>query len=335
MGTGHVLRCLALAEAWQDGGGKVIFAIAQSTVAVEALLRSKQVGIAPIHARPGSSEDARNTIEAARTCGADWMVVDGYDFHAHFQAELQSFRPLLAIDDNGLLESYAADLVLNQNAHACEEMYARRTKSARLLLGPLYALLRNEFVAYRDWLRDTPGQGSKILLTMGGSDPGNLTPRLLPRLAVLPEDDLRIRVVVGGSAENSDAVATVAEKFSGRVELLHDVRNMADLMAWADLAISGAGTTCWEMCFMGLPAVLVVVAENQRLIAERLATIGAAQSAGNAETIDCGRLAELSRQLLASKERRLLMSQMGRQLVDGRGRDRVLESMKQGDHLCD
>src|SRR5580704_8771983 len=98
MGTGHVLRCLALAEAWQHGGGKAIFAIAQSTAAVATLLRSKQVGIVSIHARPGSSEDARNTIEAARACGADWLVVDGYDFNAHFQAELQRCLPLLAID---------------------------------------------------------------------------------------------------------------------------------------------------------------------------------------------------------------------------------------------
>jgi RimJ/RimL family protein N-acetyltransferase len=136
-------------------------------------------------------------------------------------------------------------------------------------------------------------------------------------------DDLQIRVVVGGSAENWSGVAEAADRFPGRVEVMSNVANMAELMAWADLAIAGAGTTCWEMCLLGLPSILVVVAANQRFIAEHLATIGAAVNAGPAESLDGSSLAQITAELLEDGDRRGKMSQSARQLVDGLGSERV------------
>jgi UDP-2,4-diacetamido-2,4,6-trideoxy-beta-L-altropyranose hydrolase len=322
-GTGHVMRCLALAQAWQHAGGDVIFAIAQSTAAIQERLRSETVKVVAIHGVPGSAEDMRQTIDAALFHKAEWLVVDGYHFDAHYVSELQNVLSLLVIDDNGELESYSSELVLNQNVHARAEMYAKRAPSTRLLLGPRYALLRNEFTAYRNWARKVPERGTRILLTMGGSDPKDLTPRILSALADLSIDNLQIRVVVGGSAENRSGVAEKAERFPGRVEVMSNVANMAESMVWADLAIAGAGTTCWEMCLLGVPAILVVVAENQRFIAQHLARIGAAVNAGPAESLDCSFLAQITAELLGSGDRRLEMSQSARQLVDGLGSDRV------------
>jgi len=322
-GTGHVMRCLALAQAWQHAGGDVIFAIAQSTVAIQERLRSETVKVVAIHGVPGSAEDMQQTIDAALFHKAEWLVVDGYHFDAHYVSELQNVLSLLVIDDNGELESYSSELVLNQNVHARAEMYAKRAPSTRLLLGPRYALLRNEFTAYRNWARKVPERGTRILLTMGGSDPKDLTPRILSALADLSIDNLQIRVVVGGSAENRSGVAEKAERFPGRVEVMSNVANMAESMVWADLAIAGAGTTCWEMCLLGVPAILVVVAENQRFIAQHLARIGAAVNAGPAESLDCSFLAQITAELLGSGDRQLEMSQSARQLVDGLGSDRV------------
>jgi UDP-2,4-diacetamido-2,4,6-trideoxy-beta-L-altropyranose hydrolase len=334
IGTGHVMRCLALAQSWCTRGGIAIFALAQSTPALDDLLRSEKIDVVAIEGVPGSSEDARHAIRVAQGRGADWFVVDGYHFDAGYQKQLQSARPLLTIDDNGLLDYYAADLVLNQNAHACAPMYAHRSPNTKLLLGPRYALLRDEFVGYRDWVREIPERGSHLLLTMGGSDATNFAPRILPLLAESGADDLQIRVVVGGSAENAEAVDEIAANCPAQIEVLRNVRNMASLMAWADLAISGAGTTCWEMCAMGLPAILVVVAENQRFIAEELAAVGAAENAGPADQIDCAALADLCNKLLASKGWRASLSQKAKQVVDGRGRERVLDMMKCGDEMC-
>src|SRR5580692_11445116 len=131
MGTGHAMRCLALAQGWRHAGGEVIFALAESTPAVDRLLRSEGFSVTRIEDVPGSLVDARSTLEIARACGADWFVVDGYQFDADYQKQLQSFRPVLAIDDNGQLDYYAAELVLNQNAHACPEMYPHTSSNTK------------------------------------------------------------------------------------------------------------------------------------------------------------------------------------------------------------
>jgi UDP-2,4-diacetamido-2,4,6-trideoxy-beta-L-altropyranose hydrolase len=322
-GTGHVMRCLALACSWQDAGGEVIFAMAQSTSAIRERLQSERIKIVVLQAVAGSAEDMRQTSSVALSHNAEWLVVDGYDFDAHYLSELQKVGRLLLLDDNGAMKFYSADLVLNQNAHARAEMYAMRSPRTRLLLGPHYVLLRLEFTAYCCWSRNVLALGSRVLLTMGGSDPKNLTPNILSALAALTIEQLQIRVVVGGSAENRDVVEKTAEKFPRRVEVMSNVTNMADLMAWADTAIAGAGTTCWEMCLMGLPAILVVVAENQRAIAGHLANIGAAVNAGIAESLDSSALAQITAELLRSQDRRLKMSQSARQVVDGLGSERV------------
>src|SRR5271157_5924763 len=100
-GTGHVMRCLALAQAWQQAGGNVIFAMAQSTVAIQERLRSEAVKLVAIQGVPGSAEDMQQTIDAALFHKAEWVIVDGYHFDAHYVSELQNVLSLLVIDDNG------------------------------------------------------------------------------------------------------------------------------------------------------------------------------------------------------------------------------------------
>lgn len=333
-GTGHVMRCLALAQAWRRAGGVAIFAMAQSTPAIQEHLRSEPVETVVIRGTPGSAEDLRQTIDAALFHEAAWLVVDGYQFDAHYVSQLQKVRPLLLIDDNGELESYSSDLLLNQNVHARAEMYAKRALRTRLLLGPRYTLLRNEFTAYRDGERKIAERGTRVLLTMGGSDPKDLTPRILAALAGLPIAGLQIRVVVGGSAQNRSEVVASAARFPGRVEVMSNVTIMAELMAWADMAIAGAGTTCWEMCLLGLPAILVIVAGNQKFIAGHLAEMGAAVNAGPAELIDFPSLSQTAADLLDNRDRRVRMSLSARQLVDGKGSERVIEMMQTRDASC-
>jgi UDP-2,4-diacetamido-2,4,6-trideoxy-beta-L-altropyranose hydrolase len=322
-GTGHVMRCLALAQTWQRAGGEVIFAMAQSTVAIRERLQSEQIQIISIDADPASAGDTEQVIRVAQVHNAEWLVVDGYHFDARYVAELQKVGPVLLVDDNGEAEFYSSALVLNQNLHAEAGMYAKKALLTRLLLGPRYALLRTEFMAYQNWMRKVPDRGTRVLLTMGGSDPKDLTPSILSALCNLAVEDLHIRVIVGGSAGNRSAVAEIEDKFPERVELMSNVMNMAGLMAWADIAVAGAGTTCWEMCLMGLPAILVVVADNQEFIAEHLAKAGAAVAAGEAASLDCMYLSQIAARLLEDGPRRAQMSQSARQLVDGLGCERV------------
>ena len=145
-GTGHVMRCLALAQALQDAGGHAIFAVADATPALEERLRMEKVEHLRPKVIPGSPDDAKETVELAQKKNASWVVVDGYHFGAEYQSLLKAAGlKLLFVDDNGHGESYSADLVLNQNTHARPGLYRKRDPQTRLLLGPRYAMLRREF----------------------------------------------------------------------------------------------------------------------------------------------------------------------------------------------
>src|SRR6516225_1000484 len=150
MGTGHVMRCLALAQAWQDAGGEVAFAMAEATPSIEARLRIARAQIVRLQVAAGSEDDAACTLDAARRHGAGWVVVDGYQFNSDYASSLQSGRlKVLQIDDNGEAGPPSADLVLNQHLHASEALYQSRAPQTRLLLGTRYVLLRREFAFWR------------------------------------------------------------------------------------------------------------------------------------------------------------------------------------------
>ncbi len=322
MGTGHVMRCLALAQAWVDAGGSATFAVADATPSVEARLRIERVKVVRLAVAAGSAEDASQTAELARAENCDWVVVDGYQFSSEYQSGLRRARiKVLFIDDNGEAAPYSADLVLNQNLHASEDLYRNREPHTRLLLGPRYILLRREFSFWRKRNFEIAQRAQRILVTMGGSDPENVTEQVLEVL--LAEPDLELTVVVGGSNPHLASLEALAEKAKRPLRLLRDVSDMPSLMVWADLAVAGAGTTSWEMCMMGLPAALCVLAVNQEKIASELARLGVAVNLDYVCRTPRRRTEGLLREVVRSEEMRTRMSARGRELVDGRGVERV------------
>jgi spore coat polysaccharide biosynthesis predicted glycosyltransferase SpsG len=191
---------------------------------------------------------------------------------------------LLFLDDNGHAGHYAADVVLNQNPHAHEALYADREAYTRLLLGPDYALLRREFRACHNGKRAIPNQGRKVLVTLGGADPDNVTLRVVTGLQNLKIEGLEALVVVGGGNPHfKSLVGAVAGDH--QIRLLRDATNMPELMAWADVAIAGAGATCWEMCLLGLPALLISLAPNQLSIAQWLDRKGVSSDIGSTQQL--------------------------------------------------
>ena len=324
IGTGHVMRCLALAQAWQDEGGRAVFAMAETTPALQERLRSE--GIEIVYVGPRAAEDSRRTIEIARELHAEWIVLDGYQFgYDYQQAVKRSSRKLAFFDDNAHCEKYVADLVINQNIHAHESMYARRLQETTLLLGPRYASLRREFWAYRGWKRDA-SQCRRLLVTFGGSDPLNLTHFVLEILEQINNEDLSVIAVVGGSNPHLRALQKRADCSRFQLQLLKNPANLAEIMASADIAISAAGSTCWEMCFMGLPALIVDVALNQRELARGLAQRGAALHL-TPDNLNTRSLLEQLEVLISSPETRRSLSTKAQELVDGNGALRVLAAM--------
>src|ERR1700722_2547794 len=260
MGTGHVMRCIALAQAAHDAGGRIAFALAESTPGVQARLASELCEVLLLSSAaccaPGSEKDAQETIALARERATDWIVVDGYQFSADYQRALKAAGfDILFIDDYGHASHYWADVVLNQNAYATESLYEGREPYTRLLLGADYCLLRREFFPWCGWKREVAPVGTKILVTMGGSDPENFTATVIA--AMYDADNIEVTAVAGGSNPHLEMLQRLTSQRGDRFRLVKSVANMPELMAWADLAIAGAGTTCWEMCLLGLPMVLV------------------------------------------------------------------------------
>ena len=330
IGTGHVMRCLALAQAWEDAGGRAIFAMAQATPAVEGRLRNEGFEVARVSAQVGSATDAEETADLAQQRGASWVVVDGYEFGAEYQASLKNRGlKVLFIDDNGHAAYYSADLVLNQNAHTSEDLYRSRELSTKLLLGPRFALLRREFTAWRGWKREIPVVARKVLVTMGGSDPDNVTQRVIE--TILSERDFDMTIAVGGSNPHLAKLRELAGGCSA-VRLVENASNMPELIANADVAVAGAGITSWEMCFLGLPALLIVLADNQQGIANELGKQGIVVNLGRASDLTASTFAAQLRRIADSPAARQEMSERGRALVDGRGAERVV-SVLQRDSL--
>jgi UDP-2,4-diacetamido-2,4,6-trideoxy-beta-L-altropyranose hydrolase len=324
------MRCLALAQAWQDTGGHAVFAMAESTPAVERMIMAQKMEVARVAQEPGSLNDAGRTLDIVRQHAARWIVLDGYVFGAEYQAHLHDAEvKLLAVDDHGRAAPYVAEIVLNANPQATQAMYRQRSPFTKLLLGPRYMVLRSEFAAWRDWERNIRAPARKLLVTMGGSDPENVTLRVVE--ALMGTAQFEMLIVVGGSNPH---LATLRARLDGcepGVRLLHDVGEMAELMAWADMAISAAGTAAWEMAFMGLPALLIALADNQAPIAEALSDAGAALNLGQAEAMRVEDIRDLLGSVSTSNETLQKMSTRGRALIDGYGADRVVTAMLERD----
>ena len=329
MGTGHVMRCVALAQAWQDAGGRAVFAMADTTTGIQARLAAESCEVRSVSCAAGSEQDSAQTIALGREVVAEWIVVDGYQFLADYQRALKAagFK-VLFLDDYGHATHYSADLVLNQNAYANEKMYAGREPYTRLLLGTDYCLLRREFSSWRGWKREIAPIGTKILVTMGGSDPENFTTVVVEALCHL--GNIEATIVVGSSNPHFDNLERLTSRCGTRFRLLNSVENMPELMAWADLAIAGAGTTCWEMCLLQLPMALVDLAENQKPIAGVLDTLGAAIHMGTARNMPDDEIEKQVVSLLGSETKRAALSGRCGKLVDGRGTERVLGELTHG-----
>lgn len=325
MGTGHVMRCLALAQAWQDGGGRVCFAMADSTAAIRARVAAESCEIADLAAEGGTAADAFRTVGVAKKNNCQWAAVDGYQFGEEYQQALkEGGLKVLFLDDYGHSKKYVADLVLNQNISACASLYENRSSGTRLLLGPRYCLLRREFGAWQNWKRELPGIGRRILVTMGGSDPENVTAWAMDAVARVEVEGLEAVVVLGGSNPQADMLGRRAAESGKKIRVRRDVADIAGLMAWADLALSSAGTTCWELCLLALPSILVDVAANQTSLATEMGRRGCAIHVGKPKQLGVSELAAQIESLASNESRRREFSIRCRELVDGRGAERVV-----------
>jgi len=328
IGTGHVMRCMALAQAAQDRGVVPVFVMTEESLLAEKL-EAEQMEVARLDAGAGTLADARHTAQAARDHRAPWIVVDGYQFGTAYQQDLREagFRTL-CIDDFAHIDHYEADILLNQNLGIPEGAYTHKLpRASRVLLGPRYALLRREFTKIIGHNRAQRPVAERILVTLGGADTENATSVVLRAIDTLTDRRLSVRVILGAANPHRDALEHLAADSPHAVEFLHDVPDMPAHMQWADLAVGAAGSTVWELLAIGLPFVTGILAENQRGIAEALGHDRLALNIGWYSACSPELLAENIRRLVSSRTLREEFSARGMGLVDGKGAPRVLVEM--------
>ncbi len=327
IGTGHVIRCLSLAEAHRARGGTVTFLSLPSTKPLEERIVSAGAEVRYLTTERGSQGDAAETLKTATEIKAAAVILDGYCFEDAYQTTISnSGLRSLVMDDYGHAKRYSSNLILNQNLGADPRLYAERSPSTQVLLGPAYALLRPDFAAASK-LRTFPAMASKILVTLGGSDPDNSTSVVLRGLLKLKRKNLDVTVLVGGENQHGAAIEEIVTTAPFPIRVKRDVRNMPELMAWADIAITASGTTTWELLCMGVPFACGTIAANQEGIAASIARAELAVVMGRYGDLSPALIAENVQSLLSSADLRKTLSERGRTVVDGKGSGRVLDAL--------
>lgn len=299
IGTGHVMRCLTLADALRERGaqsnficrphaGHLLDLIHQRGHSATALAPADDAFTAPAdpsHAKwlgTDWSSDAEQTRQALGDQVVDWLVVDHYALDRRWgQALRPHTRRIMTIDDLAD-RPHDCDLLLDQNLGRQAKDYGGLISChTQTLIGPAYALLRPEFAQWREHSlqRRAQPQLKNLLITMGGVDKTNATGQVLAALTCceLPAD-LRIIVVMGPTAPWLAQVQAQATAMPCPTQVLSGVRNMAQLMAESDFCIGAAGSTSWERCCLGLPTVQLVLAANQKEASLALTEMSAALS---------------------------------------------------------
>lgn len=299
MGTGHVMRCLTLAEALRQAGhdchficreheGNLLAVIQQRGFTAWALPMTAESDNTLAH----SPWLGATQVEDVEQCLAwfvdnssltvDWLIVDHYGLDKTWVQRLRPYAKRLMVIDDLADREHDCDVLLDQNLGREHSDYNGLVPTyCQRLIGPQYALLRPEFAELREYSlqrRQANPQLKKLLISLGGVDKDNITGQVLTALenATLPQD-IEITVVMGATAPHLDDVQAKAEQLPWQTEVVVNVADMAQRMADADLAIGAAGSTSWERCCLGLPTVMLVLADNQREIAQFLQKTGCAK----------------------------------------------------------
>lgn len=320
-GTGHVMRCFSLAQGCRRAGGIAIFITYCENNSLQEKIKTEGF---KVYFLKRTEDDIKAILEEE---SPEWVVLDGYHFGHDYQRAVKELGfKLLVIDDFAHLDRYCADIILNQNFGA--EVFSYNAESpTKMLLGTRYALLRENFLKHKNQKRTIPDTATKIIITMGGADPENHTLKAV-MAANLLEMPLEIRVIIGGGNPHYEFIRREAEKSRHDIRMLRDVEDMPSHMAWADFAISAGGTTLWELAFMGLPALLCIVADNQKGAVSALGKAGF-PIAGWIKDINIADLSNLLYQTLKDRALREKLSKTGTIMVDGTGADKVMEELSE------
>lgn len=344
IGTGHVMRCLTLADALHRNGTPCRFICREHPGNLIDLIRRRGHAV---HVLPASAEPADAASPYAGWLGAPWeqdaahcvaaldgepaacLVVDHYALDAKWETRLHAHCGRLFVIDDLADREHDCDLLLDQNlGRAAGDYRPLVPPRCEVLAGASYALLRPEFASLRaaSLQRRRSAGMCQLLIALGGVDKDNVTGQLLLALedCELPAGS-RVVVAMGARAPWVSNVRDAAARLPHATEVLVGTEQMAELMAASDLAIGAAGTMAWERCCLGLPALTLVLADNQRAGAHALAAAGASLPLDRPVTP-----ASLARTMARALDPETLrsMQDAAARVTDGGGVERVVAHLR-------
>jgi len=331
IGTGHFMRCLTLAEALKKQGAQIRFVCRGLPTHLRDMLAAKSMQFASLDSEPvapvdgdlahaqwlgtSQADDAQATIQALADRHWDWIVVDHYALDARWESALRASTKQIMVIDDIADRQHDCDVLLDQNYYAdMRSRYEGKVPAhCQQLLGPRFALLREEFRKLREHAKPRTGSVKKILVFFGGVDADNYTSLAIQALAAIGNKALHIDVVIGAQHPYREQIqqACVEQGYVCHVQ----TTRIAELMAAADMAIGAGGSANWERCAMGLPSLIMVLAENQNKAAIDLAATGVLINLGDARLIMKTDLIRAIDKLLVDEQLRTELSNASLRLV--------------------
>jgi UDP-2,4-diacetamido-2,4,6-trideoxy-beta-L-altropyranose hydrolase len=276
------------------------------------------------------AQDAEQTKLGLHGIAPDWLIVDHYGIDARWERALRPYVGKIMVIDDLADREHDCDLLLDQNLQSRPNRYQGLVpETCRLLLGPRYALLRPQFSEARKRLRARDGRVRRILVAFGGVDAQGATLLSLEAIARLNRPDIAVDAVITSAYPKRQAIESRCQQLPN-VRIHCDVEDMAGLMANADLAIGAGGAMTWERCCVGLPSLVIAIADNQRSIAEACAAQGSLVYLGAYGELKSEYLASELYALLHQPAKLISISMAARKLVDEHGCQRVVSGLIEG-----
>lgn len=345
IGAGHVMRCLTLANAFAQRDGKVTFLCRASqgnlikTIKLHGFTVLKLPALVhqPINSllQYSQQQDAQECIDLLKNIKAfDLFIVDHYELDIEWQTLLRTFYYKLLVIDDLANRHHISDFLVDQTIGRVKTAYSELIPHhCQTLLGQEYMLLRKEFTNKKVNILDerlNKALINHVLISLGGMDPHNITFKALKALLLLKDKktDLQVSVLLTSQAPDIKMVTELSESHDW-ISLHVDSSHVAKIMATADIAIGASGSTAWERCCLALPTLSIIDAENQRLVDQSLANIGACISLGWYESVTEALISAQCQMLLEDRIRYNKIATVANKVCDGKGTDRVVDKTLQ------
>jgi UDP-2,4-diacetamido-2,4,6-trideoxy-beta-L-altropyranose hydrolase len=323
IGTGHVMRCLTLAEKLRGLGAEILFICQELQGDFTEILEKKGFEVKRI-ANEGNFDWETDSI---KTIGkikeqmdyVDWVIVDHYLIDYRWENRIRGVTKKVMVIDDLASRAHDCDLILDQNMNDdLNERYAGLTpKHCKKFLGPSYALLRTEFLEARKKLRFRDGMIKNVLVSFGGTDPTGETLKVLEFIQMYNMDRIIFDIVVGSQNRKKDEIEKKCLNMKNIV-FHYQVNDMADLTAKADLAIGAGGISLIERCFLGLPSLIISVADNQISGSLSMAKLGVCQYLGSSDLVKSGDISAATIKMMENPDNMVSMGKKALSLLNSR-----------------